>query len=213
MRQRWLAVCGLIAPVWFVGLTLLGGALRPGYSHLSDTISELFSPGSPNKPLLDTLHTIYALLLVLFGIGLLRFVRSRQRSKGLGTTGAGFYITMGLLSVASATAFPQDPWGSAPTLRGQMHIYLHGSIGLLTLVAMVLISTWARRVEGASSFRTYTWATIAAVVIATAFYMASLGKPLMGLAERLSGFCGLQWTFVLALWILTRRALADQRVR
>jgi hypothetical membrane protein len=59
MNRRLLALCGIIAPLFFVFIVILGGTMRPGYSHLSDTISELFSPGSPNKTLLDTLHTIY----------------------------------------------------------------------------------------------------------------------------------------------------------
>ena len=88
MNQRFLPMCGVIAPVLFVLIAILGGAIRPGYSHMSDTVSELFSPGSPNKPLLDTLHTIYALLLVLFGIGMLRLVRGSERSAPAGILGA-----------------------------------------------------------------------------------------------------------------------------
>ena len=77
-------MCGVIAPVLFVFMTILGSAKRPGYSHISDTVSELFSPGSPNKILLDTLHTIYALLLTLFGIGVLQLVRGKKQSKPIG---------------------------------------------------------------------------------------------------------------------------------
>lgn len=57
MKQRLLFMCGVIAPVLFVFMAIWGGALRPGYSQLSDTVSELMSPGSPNKLLLDTLYT------------------------------------------------------------------------------------------------------------------------------------------------------------
>ena len=81
-------MCGVIAPVLFVFMTILGGAIRPGYSHISDKVSELFSPGSPNKILLDTLHTIFALLLTLFGIGVLQFVRGSDKSKPIGIVGA-----------------------------------------------------------------------------------------------------------------------------
>jgi hypothetical protein len=49
MNRRLLFLCGMLAPCWFVFMTILGGAIRPGYSHLSDTVSELFAPGSPNK--------------------------------------------------------------------------------------------------------------------------------------------------------------------
>lgn len=49
MKLRFQALCGMLAPLWFIAMTIFGGALRPGYSYVSNTISELFSPGSPNK--------------------------------------------------------------------------------------------------------------------------------------------------------------------
>jgi hypothetical membrane protein len=201
MNRRFLAICGMIAPMFFVFITILGGALRPGYSHFSNTISELFSPGSPNKLLLDTLHTIYAFLLVLFGIGVLQLVRTSRRSRLIGILGALAFIAMGLASVLSATIFPQDAWGSAPTFAGQMHQFVHGAISLLGIVYMMLIGIWINREEGSPTFQTYSFITVGAVVLSAGFYMANLGSPIMGLAERISGLIGFQWTFVLALWL------------
>jgi hypothetical protein len=106
MSQRFPSMCGVIAPLLFAFTAILGGALRPRYRHVSDTLSKLFSPGSPNKLLLDTLHTAYAVLLMLFGDGLLRFVRRSERPTLAGTIGASLFIPMGLVSVATATVFP-----------------------------------------------------------------------------------------------------------
>jgi hypothetical membrane protein len=203
MNQRFLALCGVVAPVFFVFIAFLGGAMRPGYSHLSDTISELFSPGSPNKPLLDTLHTIYAFLLVLFGIGVLQLVRTSHRARLIGIFGASAFIAMGLGSVLSATLFPQDAWGSAPTFAGQMHQFVHGAVSLLGIVYIMLIGIWMNRAEGSPRFQTYSFITVGAVVLSAGFFMVNLGSPIMGLAERISGLIGLQWTFVLALWMFS----------
>ena len=213
MNRRFLAMCGMIAPLFFVFITILGGAMRPGYSHLSDTISELFSPGSPNKLLLDTLHTIYAFLLVLFGIGVLQLVRTSQRARLMGIFGACAFIAMGLGSVLSATLFPQDAWGSAPTFAGQMHQFVHGAISLLALLYMMLLGIWMARAEGFPRFRTYSFITVGAVVLSAGFFMAKQGSPIMGLAERVSGLVGFQWTFVLALWMFSHKGYAGWEVR
>lgn len=205
MNQRFLAMCGVIAPVLFVFTTILGGAMRPGYSHLSDTISELFSPGSPNKLLLDTLHTIYALLLTLFGVGVLQRVRGSERSRLTGIIGASMFIAMGLVSVTTATLFPQDAWGSTPTFAGEMHKILHGVIALLSMLSMMLIGIWFNRAEGNAGFRTYSFATVGVAMLAAGFYVANVGSPIMGLTERIAGLIGFQWTFVLALWMFTRK--------
>jgi hypothetical membrane protein len=210
MNRRFLAMCGMIAPVFFVFIAILGGAMRPGYSHLSDTISELFSPGSPNKRLLDTLHTLYAVLLVLFGIGMLQLVRASRRARLVGTLGAAAFIAMGLASVLSATLFPQDAWGSAPTFAGQMHQFVHGVISLLGILYMTLIGIWMKRAEGFPRFRTYSFITVGAVVLSAAFFFVNRGSPIMGLAERVSGLIGFQWTFVLALWMFSQKEYAGR---
>jgi hypothetical membrane protein len=210
MKQRFLSTCGLIAPVLFVFTAILGGTLRPGYSHIADTISELFSPGSPNKPLLDALHTIYALLLTMFGLGLLQLVRSREQFRTGGMIGASLFIAVGLLSVTTATVFPQDAWGSPATFPGEMHKILHGVIGLLSILSMLLMGIWFHRTEILPWFRTYSFITAGLAIVSAGFFMASVGGPIMGLAERVSGLVGFQWTFSLALWMVSRKGHAGK---
>ena len=204
INNRFLYLCGMIAPALFIFVAILGGALRPGYSHVSDTVSELFSPGSPNKLLLDILHTIFALLLVLFGIGILRFVRDSRPSSLIGITGASLYIIMGILSIATATIFPQDAWGTTPTFSGQMHIYLSGALSLITLLSIFLMGIWFNQTGFYPGFGTYSFITIGAVIISAGFFVANQGSAIMGLTERVTALVGFQWTFTLALWMFTR---------
>ena len=210
MNQRFLSICGVIAPVLFVFMTILGSAIRPGYSHISDTVSELFAPGAPNKLLLDTLHTIFALLLTLFGLGILQFVRASKQSTLIGIIGASLYIAMGFVSVTTATIFPQDAWGSPPTFPGEMHKILSGVIGLLSIFSMLLIGIWFNRAGILPGFRTYSIITIVVVVISVGFYVANLGSPIMGLTERITILIGFQWTFILALWMFSRKGYASR---
>ena len=204
MNRRLLSTCGMIAPVLFILMTILGGALRPDYSHISDTVSELFSPGSPNKLLLDTLHTTFTLLLVLFGIGILQFVRGSGHSTLMGIIGASMYIAMGFLSVTTATVFPQDAWGSSPTFSGEMHKIVSGVLSLLTILSWVLMGIWFNRTEILPWFRTYSFITVGVVLLSTGYLVANMGSPIMGLAERMTILVGFQWTFVLALWMSSR---------
>ncbi len=201
ITHRILALCGLIAPLLFVFTAILGGALRPGYSHISDTVSELFSPGSPNRLLLSALHTLFAVLLVLFGIGVLEFVRGSRSSTRTGTFGAWSFVAMGVVSISTATIFHQDAWGSAPTLFGEMHQILSGVISILS---MLLLGIWSYRSGIFPRFRAYSFATVLAVLLAAGLFIASFGGPMMGLTERLAILVGFQWTFTLAALILAR---------
>ena len=202
MSHRFLSLCGLIAPILFVFTTILGGAIRPGYSHISDTVSELFSPGSPNRFLLTILHMLFAVLLVLFGIGVLKFVQRYEKSKRIGIIGASAFIAMGVLNIMTATIFPQDAWGSPPTLFGEIHIILSGVISILSILYILLLGIWIHRAGISPFFRTYSITTIAAVVLTAGWFMKSFGSPIMGLSERVTILVGFQWTVALALLIL-----------
>jgi len=204
MNQKLLSLCGVISPVLFVFLTILGGALRPGYSHISDTVSELFSPGAPNKLLLDILHTTTAVLTTLFGVGVLQLVRESQHSEAIGLIGAGMILAMGLVNVATATVFPQDAWGSPPTFPGEMHKTLAGVLAILSILSTLLVGIWLNRTDLFPGFGTYSFVTVGVMVLSGGFAVAKLGSPIMGLTERITILASLQWTFILAFKMFSR---------
>lgn len=208
MNRRYLFICGMVAPWWFVFLTILGGAIRPGYSHIRNTVSELFSPGSPNKLVLDILHAIFAILLTLFGIGILRFFQGTKLYRRIGEVGAFIFILMGCVSVTTATVFPQDPWGARATFAGEMHVLLSGVIGLLSIFSMLLIGIWFVATKVSPRFGFYSFITIGLVIISAGLYAISVGGPVMGLAERITALIGFQWTFTLAYWMFSRQGIA-----
>ena len=204
MNQKIFSLCGMISPALFVFLTILGGALRPGYSHIADTVSELFSPGAPNKRLLDLLHTTTALLTILFGAGVWQLVRESGHNRLLEQIGAGMIVTIGLVNVATATVFPQDAWGSEPTFPGEMHKILAGVLALLSIVSTLLLGIWLRGAQPFPGFGIYTYVTVGIIVLTGGFAVTQLGSPIMGLTERITILAGLQWTFALAFLMFTR---------
>jgi hypothetical membrane protein len=204
MNQKFLSSCGVIAPVLFVFMTILGGAIRPGYSHIKDTVSELFSPGAPNTRLLVPIHFVYALLITLFGFGVLQFVRGSEHSMPIGLIGAWMIIAMGVLNVTTATVFPQDAWGSPSTFPGEMHKILVGLLALLSIISTLLIGIWVSRTGIFSGFSTYTFITVGVLILIGGFAAVKLGTPIMGLTERIAILVGLQWIFILAMTMFLR---------
>jgi hypothetical protein len=198
MNRRMFYLLGLLAPFIFIFTVILGGALKPGYSHVTDTMSELFSPGSPNRLLLSLLYTLFGVSLSLFGFGLLQFVQDVGRFRPIGITAAIAYIAVGVISIFTATIFPQDAWGSTPTVFGRLHIILHGFISLLSLLYMVLFGIWFHRTGIAKYSLVYSLVTVIAAAIAAVWFMVSYGDPLMGIPERVAALIGFQWTILLA---------------
>ena len=199
MNQELLYLSGMISPILFIFVTIIGGALRPGYSHVSDTISELFSPGSPNKLMLDILHTMTAILTIAFGIGLLRYVRFSEYNNSIGNIAASIIILMGLVNILTATIFPQDAWNTDPTIQGQMHKVLAGVLALLSILSTLMFGIWSQNANIFPYFGVYSFVTVALLVITGGFAVVKLGSPIMGLTERITILVGLQWTFLFAL--------------
>ncbi len=202
MNRRRLYFLGLFAPALFIFTAILGGSLDPGYSHLADTVSELFSPGAPNRLPLTLLYLLFAVSLSLFGVGLLTFVRISGKHKRIGGWAAYLFILVGILNILTATLFPQDPWGSPPTFPGEMHKILSGIITLLSLCYMVLFGIWFRRTGIAKSFWIYSLATIIGAMLSAGWFMASAGSSFMGLAERVAILIGFQWTIALSIKLI-----------
>jgi hypothetical protein len=193
----------MISPILFIFMTIIGGSLRPGYSHVSDTISELFSPGSPNKRMLDILHTTTAILTTVFGIGVLKYVRFSEFCSLIGIIAAGMIIVMGLVNILTATLFPQDAWNTDPTFQGEMHKILAGVLALLSIISTLMFGIWFQRAGVFPYFGVYSFVTAAILIVTGGYAITKLGSPIMGLTERITILVGLQWTFLLALKLFT----------
>jgi len=203
MNQKTLFLCGMLVPFTYICLYVLGGALRPGYSHISESVSELLSPGAPNKKLLDIINITFATLLTLFGISVFRFVMGHEQSTLVGRIGAGMIIAVGIASIGSAI-FPQDATGSPRTLPGTLHmIFVFGFQIPGSLLSTLLIGIWMNQTNIFPGFATYSFISTGAIVLSGILAGPTMNTPIMGLVERISALVVHQWIFFLA-WKLFR---------
>ena len=209
MNQKTLALCGILSPLVFHFATFLGGAMRPGYSHIINTVSELMAPGSPNKLLMHVLFTLSAILGLLFGIGVWRFVQASEHRELIGLIGAGILITIGVITILTSGVFPQDPqhdWDSPPTFAGQIHkVLAMGALPILSLASTLLIGIWMHRTGVYTGFGIYSYITLALVMVSAVVTFSTMEHPILGLTERATALVIQQWTFVLALKIFMQK--------
>ena len=189
------AICGIIAPISYLSLAIIGGLLRPGYSHITHSVSELLVVGAPNKPLLLTILIIYGVLMILFPIGLHRGINEGKGSK----VGPACLVVAGVLVLLTATLFPQDPGGEPVTFAGTMHVALVTSMAILSLIA--ILAFW-RRLKSDSLWSGYDRYSLVTFIVAITLGVISvilIDSSYMGLLERLSVGAILQWIFVMAI--------------
>ena len=199
--KKLLMLCGIFAAIVYVGTVILGGLLRPGYSHVSEAISELVADGAPNRPLLSSLFLLYNVLASAFGIGLFLRAKSQSRSQISGIIGSLALLLVGLAGILMELAFPQDRGGTATTFAGTMHFVMTGIASLGTMVAILLLAFWFRDFPGLKGYVAYSWISVAIIFVSGGLTAAALANhhPLFGLIERITILTFTLWMLVIGL--------------
>ena len=115
-----LAICGMVSPIIYTLMWILGGILRSDYNHVRDDISSLFAVEAPRKQLFNSFIIVSSLLLFIFYLGLHWGINNGEGS----IIGPAFFVVSGFLGVLVALFFPLDAGGEIITFRGKMHLIL-----------------------------------------------------------------------------------------
>ena len=203
MRNKVYILAGILAPVLYVATVILGGVLRPDYSHIAQPVSDLIATGAPNKAGLDLLFAIYNLLVVVFAVGLWQQVRAENQSslKNIGTIGAAILLLEGLFGLITLF-FPEDAGAiSEATATGKLHIVFAGLSALTSLLAILLMGLWFRSIPHLRRYSVYSFISVLVVFVAGGMAAASVANhsPIGGLIERVTIGGFVQWVFVIAL--------------
>ena len=147
-----LAICGMLSPILYTVMWILGGFVRSDYDHIRDDISSLFAVRAPKKRLFNSFIIGSSLLLFVFYLGLHWGINSGQGS----FIGPILFVVSGFLGVLVALFFPLDAGGEIITLRGKMHLILVIISGILTIAGMVALWFRLESAEGWSAFAMYS---------------------------------------------------------
>ena len=188
--MRVAALCGIAAPLAFVGAWLLAGAQTPGYEPLRDAISQLAREGADTRALMSTGFAAFGLLLPVWALALRRLLGTPVAVAA--TVAALATLAVGLLPLTREGGQPQDVAHAVAAATGYVGMALTPLLGAAAL----------RR-------RGMTRAAATSVVVGALSAMALVGSVLV--VERSGGLqrLGLTvvdgWHVVVATWALRRR--------
>lgn len=188
------ALGGVVGPIVFVVLVLVGGGLYDGYSHVTRKISELGGEGA-EYALLQSLN------FVVVGVLIMGFAWALARYSGppyLGPALIGFF---GLSSGVGNGLFPCDLGCEGVTTVGLLH-NVTGLAGFVAAMAgmFVLQRRWRSDPRWQSHIRFTRIALIVASVGLAWFVVTSAldSTVLVGVAQRVYVGALLAWTVVTA---------------
>jgi hypothetical membrane protein len=193
---RLCAMCGVIAPIFFVLMVVIEGYLVTGYSHMTQQVSDLGAYTLYGSyALLQNLNfCVFGILVVAFAIGLRQQLpASRVMTTSLALCGALFFLV---------GFFPDQPtpWPAVA------HYLLAQLSGLSIFVSEFF--AW-RRLRHPAAGEEEAWTrygafSLASLVLAIISFLvfAIFGQPgstVTGLLQRVMGFFVLLWVEVMAL--------------
>ena len=192
-----LAICGMLSPIIYTVMWIIGGILDPDYSHIREDVSTLIAVDAPNKKLLDKFIITSSALLLIFYVGLHWGINNGVES----IVGPILFVISGLLGVLVAIFFPLDTGGELVTTSGKMHLVLIAISGILATAGMVVL--WFSLVSDTvwGTFATFSLiAAIVSLVLVIATSIATTSNYL-GLVERFMVSTYQVYYFVLALMV------------
>lgn len=179
-----LALGGAAAPLVLLLVTTVSGALRPGYSHLDQFISELGATGTPYAGLMNYGGFVpMGLLFLGFAIST-RSLVPRARLSTFAT------VLLVLFAVGGTTAGLASCDLGCPESGGSFANSIHNTVSPIAFVALILaagtLGAYFRRVPEWQPFWLYS---IATSVVALGFMIAMVAslesRELTGLWQRL----------------------------
>ena len=191
-----LAICGMLSPIVYTAMWIIGGKLQNNYSHIKHDISSLFAVKAPNQRLMQTFIIISSVLLFLFYLGLHEGLKD-----GGSIIGPISFIIASILGMLVAFFFPLDEYGEMTTWKGKMHLILVILMGILTVAGMILLWFRLKDVPGWSTFAVYS---LASAIIALVLLIISgilIESNYRGLLERLGVTPFQLFYFILPLMI------------
>jgi hypothetical membrane protein len=200
---RYSAVSGIAAPVIFTLTVCVLGLIQPGYSHLSQLMSELGETGAPYAIIMNVIgFGLFGILIVGFAPGLY-FALGQRRTA---FAGAVFILAAGLAFIMMAF-LPCDTACVPVTTAGRMHLVL----GLVAIVAAVLaagILAFAMREDTHwHGFWIYSLASGLLVLLILPLFLSVQGYE--GLFQRLMVAVILVWIEVIAIRLYQAAALQE----
>ena len=195
---RLLSLSGVVAAVFYSLHVYLGIQNYPGYSSLSQAVSDLTAIDAPSYIIASRFSALYSMFSVL-GCIFVYLIVSSHANKTF-RLGVGLYAIMISVSAVGYALFPLSGQGFQGTFQDIMHFYVVTiAVVLLSIASLISIS-----IGGWRNRETKAMAVLALVALVSMF-VGSIGiglapKEYFGVLERFSVYSVVVYTALLGLF-------------
>ena len=192
--QRILIACGIVGPIFYTIVLFILGALWPGYSHLTQYMSELGSVGAPHAIVMNTLgFPLLGLILVAFSIALYRGIK-KGRASWIGPA----LVALSGIGLILSGFFRCDPGCVDVSITGRIHSYAAILAALPMTLAPLTVSPMLDR-----KYQAYSFITGIDAGVISMLYQFQIFEFWKGALQRLAMAVPLLWVEVMSFMLLS----------
>ena len=196
--DRFLSLCGIIAPPFIVSMIFIAAANTPGYSHINDTISKLSEQGAANPWIMIAGFISYGVLIMGFSYELYLHLRH-----GLKAHIAWIAFMIYGICMILAGIFRDIPGGIDAPLNTEGIVH-NASIIVSCLSFLAGMWAFAGSVYRRPSWFGFTWFTVIASALAlilSVIFAIQSYVPASGLIQRIFYFILVGWIEIVSIWL------------
>jgi hypothetical membrane protein len=204
MDKKMLFYSGMGTGIAYLLGDIIGGLITPGYSFVSNAVSELSQSGAENRPLMVPFLFVHALMMIIFGYAIMVH-HPYRRSKSV-FMGGMLILIIGACHSLSGTVFPQDPVGDPATFAGTMHLILVGITVILIFLLLPMMGQGLNKLKDWTRFKIFSFICLPIMIVFGGLTPLMIEMGMMGIAERIVGYTFYLWAFVLAYLLLIEQS-------
>jgi hypothetical protein len=193
--QQLIALGGMIGPIIYTSIWILGGILQSDYNHIRDDVSSLMAVGAPNKRMFDAMQLTNIVLVIIFFTHLHYAIDGGKGS----IIGPACFVITNLINIPVVLFYPLDEGGEMVSPTAKMHFKLVMIMAVFGAAGMLAFWYRLRYTPGWVWYGTYSLVTFIVTAITGVIASKTAGTDIMGLTERLVVTANIQYIFVLAL--------------
>ncbi len=175
-------IFGIGSSIAYQFFVIFGGMINPGYSQLSNTVSQLTAVGEPNAELLQTILNVYYVIYFIFCIALLYCQKNKHMRMG-----AYILLACGLLSKFGLEYFRYEGDRARFTPSNIAHMLVTVLIVMLYILSFIIITRGFLKKPTHRTFGKYllmVTVVLAATSLATAILIL-VDSPILGLVQKI----------------------------
>jgi hypothetical protein len=187
----------------------------PGYSHLSELISELGSSGSPVSHIFSVWWVIAGILLMVFAVGLYYAFSSEEKNANMASVLLMTYI---IGDFVISGIFRDDHFnGGTLTLSSKIHVGI-GAVGIFALIAFPAAMLKVFTKESNIKFYYFSYVILYIGILTTCllffrYYQVAYLTDLQGLWQRIMMMSFYVYFIVIATMMLKKALTADRQLK